>query len=178
MVSLASLHEEELVVLRRLRLKIGPRFLSLVTMIATLLSIASLAILGFLSSRPRELGLVDGSLRPCPETPNCVSTQGKDPEHTIESIRFEGAATDAMSQLRQLLESRPRTKVISVEGDYLHAEARSLIFRFVDDLEFLVDGEAGVIDFRFASRVGHSDLGVNRKRAEGIRAAFARMVKR
>ena len=163
---------------RLLRFKIAPRFLLLAAITAALLPVASLAMLGFLSSRPRELGLVNGSLRPCPETPNCVSTQGKDPEHAIESIRFEGTAAEAMSQLRNWLESRPRTKIISVDENYVHAEARSLIFRFVDDLEFLIDGKAGVIDFRFAARVGHSDLGVNRQRAEDIRAEFARIAKR
>jgi uncharacterized protein (DUF1499 family) len=66
----------------------------------------------------------------------------------------------------------PRLKIVTESGDYLHAEATSLIFRFVDDVEFFVDREAKVIHFRSASRVGHSDLGVNRARMENIREAF------
>jgi len=59
------------------------------------------------------------------------------------------------------------------EGDYLHAEARSLLFRFVDDVEFLFDADKQVIHVRSASRTGYSDLGVNRRRVERIRRAFS-----
>ena len=54
----------------------------------------------------------------------------------------------------------------------LTAEYRSLIFRFIDDVDFLLDEKEGVIHFRSASRVGYSDLGANRKRMERIRKAF------
>ena len=53
---------------------------------------------------------------------------------------------------------------------YLHAEFKSAVFRFVDDVEFFADEGAGVIQVRSAARVGNSDLGVNRKRLETIRA--------
>ncbi|MBD1914295.1 hypothetical protein H6F55_14685 [Phormidium sp. FACHB-322] len=33
-----------------------------------------------------ELGIQDGKLSPCPSTPNCVVSQGADPEHVIEPI--------------------------------------------------------------------------------------------
>ena len=56
---------------------------------------------------------------------------------------------------------------------YLAFEFRSALFRFVDDVEFLFDEAAKEIRFRSASRVGHSDLGVNRKRMKTIARAFA-----
>jgi uncharacterized protein (DUF1499 family) len=40
---------------------------------------------------------------------------------------------------------------------------------FVDDVEFLIDDSAKVIHVRSASRLGQSDLGVNRQRIETIR---------
>ena len=43
---------------------------------------------------------------------------------------------------------------------------------FVDDFEAHVDPAARVIELRSASRIGYSDLGVNRKRIEAIRALF------
>jgi uncharacterized protein (DUF1499 family) len=58
------------------------------------------------------------------------------------------------------------------QGNYLHVEMRSLMFRFVDDVEFSLAASAGLIHVRSASRVGYSDFGVNRKRVERIRAAF------
>jgi len=72
----------------------------------------------------------------------------------------------------------PRAKIVSVEDNYLHVEFRSAIFRFVDDVEFLVvipeeqRPTEQRIHFRSASRVGYSDFGVNRRRMEQIRRAF------
>jgi uncharacterized protein (DUF1499 family) len=61
--------------------------------------------------------------------------------------------------------------------NYWHFEVTSLIFRFVDDVEFLIDRQKKRIDFRSASRVGHSDLGVNRRRMNAIsRDLTARLV--
>jgi len=67
----------------------------------------------------------------------------------------------------------PRTRIVKEEGGYLHAEVRSFLFRFVDDIEFLIDTEQSLIHVRSASRTGHSDFGVNRRRVEHVRKAFA-----
>jgi uncharacterized protein (DUF1499 family) len=77
-----------------------------------------------------------------------------------------------MQRLLQVLSAWPRTRVITSTPDYLHAECRSLLFRFVDDVEVVLDRTAGVIHCRSASRAGHSDLGVNRRRLEAIRVAL------
>jgi len=47
------------------------------------------------------------------------------------------------------------------------------VFGFVDDVEFVLDAGAGTIDFRSASRLGRSDLGVNRRRMAGIARRYA-----
>jgi uncharacterized protein (DUF1499 family) len=78
-----------------------------------------------------------------------------------------------MSRLKAVLAGLPRTRVVAEEADYLHAECTSLIFRFVDDLEFSVDRLEKKIHVRSASRVGKYDFGVNRRRVEAIRRAFA-----
>jgi uncharacterized protein (DUF1499 family) len=67
-----------------------------------------------------------------------------------------------------------RMKIVEEKDDYLHAEARSLIFRFVDDVEFYLPAPEKVIHVRSASRVGYSDMGVNRKRVEEIRRRFVK----
>jgi uncharacterized protein (DUF1499 family) len=79
-----------------------------------------------------------------------------------------------MKRLKGAIATIPRMTIVTEAGDYLHAEATSRLFRFVDDVEFYVDRAAKVIHFRSASRVGRSDLGVNRARMEQIRAAFER----
>ena len=77
-----------------------------------------------------------------------------------------------MQRIKELVEEMPRTKIVTVEDNYLHAEFRSSVFRFVDDVEFLIDPKERAIHFRSASRVGYSDFGVNRRRMEQIEKGF------
>ena len=69
----------------------------------------------------------------------------------------------------------PRVEIVTKTDNYLHAEATSQLLRFVDDLEIRVDEAERLIHIRSASRVGHSDLGVNRQRVESIRKLFNSM---
>ena len=114
------------------------------------------------------------TLAPCPDSPNCVSSQAPetDREHYIAPLRFTGDAADAWQRLKVAVLTEKRVTIVAEQADYLHAEMRSLLFRFVDDVEFSLAADAGLIQVRSASRVGHSDFGVNRKRVERIRAAF------
>jgi uncharacterized protein (DUF1499 family) len=122
-----------------------------------------------------NLGVNNSELTPCPKTPNCVSSQAHDEEHYIEPIKFEGTQQEAHDRLLQIIESEKRTKVVTDQEDYIRVEFTSAVFRFVDDVEFYFPNEkAGetIIHMRSASRVGSSDLGVNRKRIERIRSKF------
>ncbi len=140
-------------------------------MLAT--TITAVALFGCASPRPLNLGLQNGRLRPCPETPNCVSSEaGSAVEKLVYPFPAPGGRDD-LARLAAIVAAWPRTAVISRGGDYLHAESKSLIWRFTDDVEFRFDSAASVIQVRSASRVGKSDLGVNRKRVEGMRAAWA-----
>jgi uncharacterized protein (DUF1499 family) len=134
--------------------------------------VAALALISSTARRPDDLGVRNGRLSACPETPNCVCTQADEPVHTIEPIPFTGAVDEAMQRLGSIVANQPRATIVAKEGSYLHVEFVSRFFRFVDDVEFFVDEANGVIHFRSASRVGYSDLGANRKRMESIRASF------
>ena len=125
-------------------------------------------MLKFPGKRPTNLGVRDGKLAPCPSSPNCVSSLATDAAHAIEPLPADGA--DAMANLRRVIEAMPRTRIVTAEGDYLYAEFESALLGFVDDVEFQKAGD--VIHVRSASRLGYSDLGVNRTRIEEIRAAF------
>ena len=122
---------------------------------------------------PETLGLLpDGTLPPCPDTPNCVHTGVRHPEGTEPIfLRTESALGEVMSELRRVVEAMPRTTVITATDDYLHAEARSRLFRFVDDLELVVADDRELI-VRSASRLGRSDLGVNGRRLLQLREAL------
>lgn len=121
--------------------------------------------------RPENLGLREGRLAPCKSTPNCVSSQANpaDTEHYIAPIAFKGAALAAVTAVRKAVESMERASVIRHEANYLYAEFRSRLMRYVDDVEFAVDERAGVIQVRSASRLGRRDFGVNRARVEALR---------
>lgn len=114
------------------------------------------------------------SLAPCPDRPNCVSTLAPDAAHRVEPFRLRGDPAVAWSAAREAVAALPRTRIVESETGYLRAEATSRLFRFVDDLELLLVPEARRIDVRSASRVGYSDLGVNRARVESLREALAR----
>jgi uncharacterized protein (DUF1499 family) len=137
-----------------------------------MIAVAMLIGMNLMATRPKNLGVLNGRLFPLPETANCVSTQAVTESQQMEPIRFQGSDEEAMKKLIAVVESQPRMTIISQQGNYLYAEARSLIFRFVDDVEFLVEDETNFIQFRSASRVGYSDLGTNRRRMERIKSAF------
>jgi uncharacterized protein (DUF1499 family) len=128
--------------------------------------------LSALAKKPDDLGVKEGRLAACPSSPNCTCSQDTD-EHAIEPFAFTGEPADAWAKLKRVLAEHPRTRIVSESDDYLHAECTSLLFRFVDDVEFLMDREKRLIHVRSASRAGRSDLGVNRKRVEQMRQAFA-----
>ena len=120
-------------------------------------------------------GINNSELAPCPNTPNCVSSQAHDKKHYIEPINFVGTQQQAHDRLLQIIKSEKRTKIITDHKDYIHVEFASALFRFVDDVEFYFPKQKAdetVIHTRSASRVGSSDFGVNRKRIERIRSKF------
>ena len=130
-----------------------------------------LAVLSWSAKAP-PLGLQDGRLRPCPATPNCVrSERGTAPSGRIDPLRFAGEPGPAWRKAKQALEAMGG-RIVSEQPEYLHAIFVSRFFRFVDDVELRLDRRAGVIQLRSASRAGHSDLGVNRRRMEALRKRF------
>ena len=124
----------------------------------------------FAGTRPTNLGVQSGQLAPCPSTPNCVSSQSQDAEHSIEPFTYNSSPTKALADLKTVIQSLPRTKIIAQTENYLYAEFTSALMGFVDDVEFYLAPGAKAMEVRSASRLGESDLGVNRKRIETIRA--------
>lgn len=122
-----------------------------------------------------KLGVTDGQLSPCPITPNCVYSQATAKSDFIEPLYFTGTQLEAKERLIKVLKGMPRTTIIEEQNDYIRAESASAVFGFVDDLEFYFPVEESgtiIIQTRSASRLGLSDLGVNRRRIEGIRDKF------
>ncbi|HLX80964.1 MAG TPA: DUF1499 domain-containing protein [Burkholderiales bacterium] len=122
--------------------------------------------------RPGNLGAKDGRLAPPKRTPNSVSSQADpaDAEHYIAPIVFRGDASQAMAAVRKAVDGMQGATVIRQEGNYLYAEYRTRLLRFVDDVELVFDEKTAMIHVRSASRLGRRDFGVNRSRVEALRA--------
>ncbi len=127
--------------------------------------------------RPQDLGQRDGLLKPpVAASWNSVSSQAARHPHTdyheIAPLRFQGDGNAAFGRLAAIVASMPGATTVTSQPGYLYAEFKTPLLKFVDDVEFLLDKPAGVIQMRSASRLGSKDFGANRKRLEAIRQRF------
>ena len=116
-----------------------------------------------------QVGLRDDKLSECPDSPNCVSSQTVKKDHAVDPLSYNGSYSEAKQALLSIISSLPRTKITADNDRYVHVTFTSRLMRFVDDVEFLFDDANKHIHVRSASRVGYSDMGVNRKRVEDLR---------
>ncbi|MEM9274606.1 MAG: DUF1499 domain-containing protein [Cyanobacteria bacterium P01_F01_bin.143] len=126
----------------------------------------------FAGTSPDNLGIHDGHLTNCPPSPNCVVSQGGDAEHAIAPIIYHEDLDTARETLLKVLTVVPGTSIIEQSDNYIRTESESRILGFIDDAEFYFPVDNNVIEIRSASRLGESDLGVNRRRLEQIRFAL------
>ncbi len=128
-------------------------------------------------TRPSFVAEGHDKLAPCPETPNCVSSQATDDAHRMLPFTYETDTKIAMIVLKNTIRSMKRTEIIAEKDNYLYVEFTSGFWRFVDDVEFSFDKENKLIHFRSASRLGKKDMGVNRKRMNEILRRFNESMK-
>lgn len=119
-----------------------------------------------------NLGLEDGQLSPCPDSPNCVASQNADVDHAIAPLSYQTDRETARDIVLKVLSVVPRTQVVEQTDNYIRFESSSRLLGFVDDGEFYFPKDEAVIHLRSASRLGKSDLEVNRRRIEQIRLAL------
>jgi len=149
----------------------SPRILWL----AILMIFANVMFVGCAGKRPAYLGGLQTDLNPCPSKPNCVSSLAQDDQHKVEPIGYEGPRERAMNRIKKIVETDNRGKIIYAGPTYVYAEYTSRIFGFVDDVEFLAIIDNPGVQVRSASRLGYSDMGVNRKRIDALRAEFKKL---
>ena len=127
-----------------------------------------LALLPFLTAcagePPQNIGVRDGRLTACPESPNCVSSYESSEEHSIAALKAN------LTQIQQILLTIDGANIVEQSSNYLYAEFTSSLMGYVDDVEFLYDAASNATQVRSASRIGYSDMGANRKRVEAIRS--------
>jgi uncharacterized protein (DUF1499 family) len=119
--------------------------------------------------------LTEGRLRPCPNRPNCVTSDsfsdGTD-KNKIAPIRFQNSPEDAWQKI-PLIIARLGGDICKTTSTYLWATYASKFFGFVDDVELRMEPENKVIHIRSGARVGYFDFNVNRRRVEKIRKLIA-----
>ena len=143
-----------------------------------LLLLLVVVFIGFLyqqavSSRSMSVasGHDNGQLLPCPESPNCVSSQiSQDDSHFI--VPIADADGGKWIRLSATVNAMAGTELIRQAGNYTYFTFQTPIMGFVDDVEFFYTPESAVIHVRSASRVGYSDGNTNRNRVEAIRTAL------
>jgi uncharacterized protein (DUF1499 family) len=111
-------------------------------------------------------------LDPCPNSPNCVSTQETRKRKRMRPILFTESPDLAIEKLEKMLASKSRVTLVEKKGNYLHYEFKTKIGKFIDDVEFLFDEETKQIHFRSASRKGYGDFGKNKRRMKKIRKEY------
>ncbi len=149
-----------------------PKIILFVVAAVIVVPVIGLILLSVISRPPAALGVTAGRLASCPDSPNCVSSQADDNSHRIEPLAFTGPADAAWQRLIQTVSAMPQALIVERTDEYMYVEFTSSVFRFVDDVEFLIDAPSKLIHVRSASRVGRSDLGANRRRLELIRQEF------
>ncbi len=131
-------------------------------------------VLGIMSKSGHSPGLSNNQLRPCSEKPNCVRSEAGTAEtHFISPLLVPQVMDEKVMDKVALLITEMGGEIIIRSDHYLSAIFVSSIFRFMDDFEVRLDSSEGVIHIRSASRVGHSDFGVNKKRVEQFKTRFS-----
>ena len=129
-------------------------------------------LFSFKGKRPNDLGVQNGRLKACPNSPNCVCSYDTDAEHGIAPIPFTGSPQEAIATIQKIIETDSLATIVDSNDSYIYAEFSTKLMGYVDDVEFYGDPDNSVIQVRSASRLGQSDLGLNRKRIEEIRQKF------
>ena len=98
-------------------------------------------------------------LSECVEIAHCVRE-----EWEVDSLEAP------FKEIKEIIENTPRSVIVELDGDYLHAEVTSKWMKYVDDLEVSFVPESRKLFVRSEYRVGEGDLGVNQKRVDLLKS--------
>jgi len=148
------------------------KWLGISIVVLLVVGILAYIVMAVLSQKqPDNLGLQNGMLKACPDSPNCVCSEShthSDAQHFIQAMT--GNETTWLKLKTTALEQGGSMQI--EHDDYMYMTFSTSVFHYVDDVEFRFDRAAGLIHVRSASRIGRSDFGVNRKRVEALKKAL------
>lgn len=120
---------------------------------------------------PRFLGHRNGQLYKVPKSPNAVSSQTKVENKKVEALNFIGTLKESKKKIKEIIKNYD-AKIIKEEDNYLHIVFTTGLMKYKDDVEFYFNEKDKKIDYRSESRLGYSDMGLNRKRYQEIKNKY------
>jgi uncharacterized protein (DUF1499 family) len=124
------------------------------------------------NTAPNNLGVNNGKLTKMPNKPNAVSSQTDEKDKKVEALEFKENLKNSKEQIIKTIESYGNTKIIKNEKNYIYAVFTTGKMKYHDDVEFYFDENEKLIHFRSASRVGYSDMGLNKERYNKLRDIY------
>ncbi len=124
------------------------------------------------SAVPSMLGVKEGALPPLPDSPNAVSSQTDQAAKRVDPFPYSGTLDQTKALVKKAAADFGGAQILAESPDYLHMVFTVPFIPFKDDVEFFFSEKERVVHYRSASRVGYSDLGVNRKRYERLRSLY------
>ena len=121
---------------------------------------------------PNDIGIVNGELAPLPKSPNCVSSYAIDSEKYVEPLPFVGDFEASKAKLLEVMARYGEMEIISDKGTYMHIVFTTGKMKYHDDIELLFDLTLNKINYRSASRIGYSDMGLNKERYSEIKKNY------
>lgn len=113
---------------------------------------------------PKNLGVTNGKLALMPNKPNAVSSQTEEKDKKIEALEFKENLMESKQQVIKAIDNYGNGKIIKNEKNYLYIVFTTGMMKYHDDVEFYFDESKKLIQIRSASRIGYSDMGLNRER--------------
>jgi uncharacterized protein (DUF1499 family) len=131
--------------------------------------VMSITLFSCAGQKPEDVGVFDNKFSPCPGSPNCVSSDANDKSHFVNVFKLNRDLENNWQAVHDTVSSLMRTKVITFDEQYIHAECSSAVFGFVDDLQLHLRNEGETVAIKSEARLGYSDLGVNKSRVRNLR---------
>ena len=126
---------------------------------------------------PSALGVKEGMLAPLPSSPNAVSSQTMQDNRYVPPLPYAGDLEQTKALVKKAASDFGGAHIMVERPDYLHMVFTIPVIPFKDDVEFYFSEKEQLVHYRSASRVGYSDLGVNRQRYERLRRIFEEYAK-
>jgi uncharacterized protein (DUF1499 family) len=124
------------------------------------------------NSMPENLGINNGKLAKLSNKPNAVSSQTDDRDKRVDALKLKGNLENSKKEIYKTIENYGNATIVRNEKNYLYVVFTTGKMKYHDDVEFYFDESEELIHFRSSSRVGYSDLGLNRERYKKLKEFY------